>query len=155
MIGKIMKTTVTIISKKEHLCIPALRGHMNIYSNKLDISYEELRIMYTEWGQLLPLYYLATDSIYPIISIDLQYDLFSIQINILAWLRSCFKERFVLAITHTHTHTHIQIHVHTQAWRLKVMVFFAIFQPYYVIYGGQFPNLEEQIVPGSEPATFR
>ena len=33
--------------------------------------------------------------------------------------------------------------------------FYAIFQPYLVIYGGQFPLLEEQIVPVSEPATFR
>jgi len=31
----------------------------------------------------------------------------------------------------------------------------AIFQPYMVIYGGQFPQLEGQNVPGSEPATFR
>jgi len=29
------------------------------------------------------------------------------------------------------------------------------FQPYLVIYDGQFPQLEEHIVPGSEPATFR
>ena len=36
-------------------------------------------------------------------------------------------------------------------------MFYAIFQPCLVIhvYGGQFPKLEEQIVPGSEPATFR
>ena len=39
--------------------------------------------------------------------------------------------------------------------RLDELVFYAIFQPYSVIYGGQFPQLEEQIVPGSEPATFR
>ena len=34
---------------------------------------------------------------------------------------------------------------------------YAIFQPYLVIYISwrQFPQLEEQIVPGSEPATFR
>ena len=35
------------------------------------------------------------------------------------------------------------------------MVLYAIFQPCLVIYGGQFPQLEEQIVPGSESATFR
>ena len=35
------------------------------------------------------------------------------------------------------------------------LVFYAIFQPCLVIYGGQFPQLEEQIVHGSEPATFR
>ena len=35
------------------------------------------------------------------------------------------------------------------------LVFEAIFQPFLVIYGGQFPQIEEQIVPGSEPATFR
>ena len=29
------------------------------------------------------------------------------------------------------------------------------FQPSLVIYGGQFPQLEEHIVRGSEPATFR
>jgi len=34
------------------------------------------------------------------------------------------------------------------------LVFYAIFQPHLVIYGGQFPQLEEHIVPGSEPATF-
>ena len=34
------------------------------------------------------------------------------------------------------------------------MVFYAIFQPYMVIYGRQFPQLEEHIVTGSEPATF-
>ena len=33
--------------------------------------------------------------------------------------------------------------------------FYASFQPYFVIYWDQFPQLEEQIVPGSEPATFR
>ena len=31
---------------------------------------------------------------------------------------------------------------------------YAICQPDLVIYGGHFPQLEEQIVPGSEPATF-
>ena len=31
---------------------------------------------------------------------------------------------------------------------------YAIFQPCLVIYGGQFPQLEEQIVHGSVPATF-
>ena len=31
---------------------------------------------------------------------------------------------------------------------------YAIFQPYLVIYGGQFPELEEQIVPESEPTDF-
>ena len=35
------------------------------------------------------------------------------------------------------------------------LMFDAICQLYCVIYGGQFPQLEEQIVPGSEPATFR
>ena len=35
------------------------------------------------------------------------------------------------------------------------LVLHAIFQPCLVIYGGQFPQLEEQTVPGSEPATFR
>ena len=35
------------------------------------------------------------------------------------------------------------------------LVFYTIFQPYLVIYGGQFPEMEEQIVPGIEPATFR
>ena len=35
------------------------------------------------------------------------------------------------------------------------LVLFAIFQPCLVIYGGQFPQLEEHIVPRSEPATFR
>ena len=35
------------------------------------------------------------------------------------------------------------------------LVLYAIFQPYLAIYGGQFPQLEEQIVPGSKPATFR
>ena len=35
------------------------------------------------------------------------------------------------------------------------LVLNAIFQPYMVIYGGQFPQLEGQIVPGSEPAAFR
>ena len=35
-------------------------------------------------------------------------------------------------------------------------LFYAIFQRYLVIlvYGGQFPQLEKQIVPGTEPATF-
>ena len=32
---------------------------------------------------------------------------------------------------------------------------YAIFQTSLVIYGGQFPQLEEQVVSGSEPATFR
>ena len=35
------------------------------------------------------------------------------------------------------------------------LVSYGIFQPYLVIYGGQFPKLEEHIIPGSEPATFR
>ena len=35
------------------------------------------------------------------------------------------------------------------------LVLYAIFQPCLVIYGGQFPQLEEHIVHGSEPATFR
>ena len=35
------------------------------------------------------------------------------------------------------------------------LVRYAIFQPTLVIYGGQFPQLEEHIVPGSEPASFR
>ena len=39
--------------------------------------------------------------------------------------------------------------------RLGKFVFYAIFQPCLVIYGGQFPQLGEQIVPGSEPATLR
>ena len=34
------------------------------------------------------------------------------------------------------------------------LVFYAIVQPCLVIYGGQFPQLEEHIVPGSEPAAF-
>ena len=34
-------------------------------------------------------------------------------------------------------------------------MFYAIFQPYLVIYGGQFPQLEELVVPCSEPAPFR
>ena len=38
--------------------------------------------------------------------------------------------------------------------RLGDLVFYAIVQPFLVKYGGQFPQLEEQIVPGSEPATF-
>ena len=32
------------------------------------------------------------------------------------------------------------------------LVFYAISQPYLVIYGGQFPQLDEQVDPGSEPA---
>jgi len=35
------------------------------------------------------------------------------------------------------------------------LVLYAIFQLCLVIYGGQFPHLEEHFVPGSEPATFR
>ena len=35
------------------------------------------------------------------------------------------------------------------------LVFYAIFQLFLVTYGGQFPELEGQIVPGSGPATFR
>ena len=35
------------------------------------------------------------------------------------------------------------------------LVLYAIFQPCMVIYGGQFPQVEEQIVLVSEPATFR
>ena len=35
------------------------------------------------------------------------------------------------------------------------LVCYAIYQPYLVICGRQFPQLEEQIVPGSEPAIFR
>ena len=46
-------------------------------------------------------------------------------------------------------------HKNTYYWRLGELVFYAIFQPYLVIYGGQFPQLEEQIISGSEPATFR
>ena len=51
-----------------------------------------------------------------------------------------------------------------ELWRKDMELYFvrwgklvlcAIFQPCLVIYGGQFPQLEEQIVPGSEPATFR
>ena len=34
------------------------------------------------------------------------------------------------------------------------LVFNAIFQPYLVLYGGQFPQLEEQLVPGSDSAAF-
>ena len=33
-------------------------------------------------------------------------------------------------------------------------MFYAIFQPYMVIYGDQFPQLDEQIVPESESETF-
>ena len=44
-------------------------------------------------------------------------------------------------------------HVHVQNVRWAELVLYAIVQPYLVIYGGQFPQLEEQI--GSEPATFR
>ena len=39
--------------------------------------------------------------------------------------------------------------------RYGELVLYEIFQPCLVIYGGQFPQLEEQIVHGSEPATFR
>ena len=41
--------------------------------------------------------------------------------------------------------------------RGKVNWFFPLFvlKPCLVIYGGQFPQLEEQIVAGSEPVTFR
>ena len=39
--------------------------------------------------------------------------------------------------------------------RWRELVFYAIFQPYYVKYGSQFPQLEERIVPLSETATFR
>ena len=35
------------------------------------------------------------------------------------------------------------------------LVLYAIFQPCLVIYGGQFSQLEEQLVTGSEPATSR
>ena len=34
------------------------------------------------------------------------------------------------------------------------LVLYAIFQPCLVRYGGQFPQLEETSVNGSEPATF-
>ena len=34
------------------------------------------------------------------------------------------------------------------------LVFYAIFQPYLVIYGGQFRQLEKLNGPGSDPATF-
>ena len=36
----------------------------------------------------------------------------------------------------------------------KIVKSDAIFQPYLVVYGGQFPQPEKQIVPGSEPAAF-
>ena len=36
-----------------------------------------------------------------------------------------------------------------------VCVCVSLFQPYSVIYGGQFPQLEELIVPWREPATLR
>ena len=39
-------------------------------------------------------------------------------------------------------------------YRWGELVLYAIFQPCLVIYGSLFPQLEEQIVPGSEPATF-
>ena len=48
-----------------------------------------------------------------------------------------------------------QCRVSRSAARIGELVFYAIFQPYLVIYGGQFPQLEKQIVPASEPATFR
>ena len=35
------------------------------------------------------------------------------------------------------------------------LVFYAILQPNKVIYGSQFQLLEELIIPGNEPATFR
>ena len=34
------------------------------------------------------------------------------------------------------------------------LVFYVTLGPYMVIYGSQFPQLEEQIVAGIEPATF-
>ena len=35
------------------------------------------------------------------------------------------------------------------------LVLYAIVKPCLVIFGGQFPQLEEQIVPGSKQAAFR
>jgi len=36
------------------------------------------------------------------------------------------------------------------------LVFYAMFNHSWLYtYGGQFPQLEKQIIPGSEPATFR
>ena len=56
----------------------------------------------------------------------------------------------------------IIIYISKDMWSVKTiccieleLMLYAIFQPSLVIYGSQFPQLEELIVPRKEQATFR